>query len=160
MTGTGFLRIPSLLKDLGPFGIRVSTSEEDNILDRNMFKSKIHRATVTEANLEYEGSITIDADLMDAAEMLPYEEVHVWDLNNGSRLVTYTLPGPRGTGTICVNGAAAHMVKPGDKVILATFARMSEEEARTHQPKVVLVDEDNAVVSFTHQEAPFQRATV
>jgi len=129
-------------------------------LERNMFKSKIHRATVTESNLEYEGSITIDADLMDAADMLPHEEVHVWDVDNGSRLVTYTLSGPRGTGTICVNGAAAHLIKPGDKVILATFARMSEEEARTHQPKVVLVDEDNTILTPTHQEAPFQRATV
>jgi len=129
-------------------------------LERNMFKSKIHRATVTEANLEYEGSITIDADLMDAADMLPHEEVHVWDVDNGSRLVTYTLPGPRGTGTICVNGAAAHLIKPGDKVILATFARMNEKEAHTHEPKVVLVDDDNMILSSAHQEMPFQRATV
>ncbi|HUU00281.1 MAG TPA: aspartate 1-decarboxylase [Myxococcota bacterium] len=129
-------------------------------MERNMFKSKIHRATVTEANLEYEGSITIDADLMDAADMLPHEEVHVWDVDNGSRLVTYTLPGPRGTGTICVNGAAAHLIKPGDKVILATFARMNEKEAHTHEPKVVLVDDDNMILSSAHQEMPFQRATV
>lgn len=125
----------------------------------SMFKSKIHRATVTEANLEYEGSITIDQDLLDAAGMLPYEEVHVWDVDNGSRLSTYILPGPRATGTVCVNGAAAHLVKPGDKVILATFCRVTEEEAGSWEPRVVMVDENNAVVSPAHKEIPFRKAS-
>ena len=124
----------------------------------SMFKSKIHRATVTEANIDYEGSLTIDQDLMDAADMLPWEEVHVWDIDNGARLVTYILAGPRGTGTICINGAAAHLVKPGHKVILATFAQMEEEQARTHQPRVVLVDEANRIRSSSHQETPLKIA--
>jgi aspartate 1-decarboxylase len=123
-----------------------------------MFKSKIHRATVTEANIDYEGSLTIDQDLLDAADMLPWEEVHVWDIDNGARLVTYILAGPRGTGTICINGAAAHLVKPGHKVILATFAQMEEEQARSHQPRVVLVDEANRIRSCSHQETPLKIA--
>jgi aspartate 1-decarboxylase len=98
----------------------------------NVFKSKIHRATVTHADLEYEGSVTVDSDLLDAAEILPYEAIHIWNVTRGSRLVTYALPGPRGSGAICVNGAAAHLNKPGDMVILATFADMTREEARQH----------------------------
>ena len=123
---------------------------------RSMFKSKIHRATVTEANIDYEGSVTIDQDLMDAADMLPYEQLHIWDVDNGSRLTTYILPGPRGSGTICINGAAARLVRPGDRVILATFAEMDEQEAKTHQPKVVLVDEHNRIRETDHQEEPFR----
>ena len=99
----------------------------------NVFKSKIHRATVTHADLEYEGSVTVDSDLLDAAEILPYEAVHIWNVTRGSRLMTYALPGPRGSGAICVNGAAAHLNKPGDMVILATFAEMTREEARNHR---------------------------
>ncbi len=109
----------------------------------NVFKSKIHRATVTHADLEYEGSVTVDSDLLDAAEILPYEAVHIWNVTRGSRLMTYALPGPRGSGCICVNGAAAHLNKPGDLVILATFAEMSREEARDYQPIVVRVDARN-----------------
>ena len=120
----------------------------------SMFKSKIHRATVTEANVDYEGSLTIDEDLLDAANMLPWEEVHVWDVDNGARLVTYILPGPRGSGMVCINGAAAHLVKPGDKVILATYAAMEEEEARKHQPMVILVDENNRIKETYHEERP------
>ena len=90
----------------------------------NVFKSKIHRATVTHADVAYEGSVSIDADLMDAAEILPYEAVHIWNVTNGSRLVTYALAGARGSGTVCVNGAAAHLNRPGDLVILATYADM------------------------------------
>jgi len=120
----------------------------------SMFKSKIHRATVTEANVDYEGSVTIDQDLLDAADMLAWEEVHVWDVDNGARLVTYILPGPRGSGVVCVNGGAAHLVKPGDKVILACFATMDAEEARKHQPTVVLVDDDNRIKETRHQERP------
>ena len=115
---------------------------------RRMFLAKIHRATVTHADLHYEGSVTIDADLLDAAGILEHEEVHVWNITRGSRLVTYTLAGPRGSGVICVNGAAAHLVDPGDRVILATFGEMEEDEARTHQPKVVHVDGKNRMVSL------------
>jgi aspartate 1-decarboxylase len=120
----------------------------------NVFKSKIHRATVTHADLEYEGSVTVDSDLLDAAEILPYEAVHIWNVTRGSRLMTYALPGPRGSGAICVNGAAAHLNKPGDLVILATFAEMSREEAREHRPVVVRVDEHNRQTDDVSEELP------
>jgi aspartate 1-decarboxylase len=110
-----------------------------------MFLGKIHRATVTHADLEYEGSVTIDQDLLDAAGMLIHEEIHVLNVTQGTRLVTYTLPGPRGSGIICINGAAAHLNRPGDKVILATYGDMSDEEARRHEPRVVLVDGENRI---------------
>lgn len=114
-------------------------------MKRRMFLSKIHRATVTHADLEYEGSVTIDADLLEAADMLEHEEVHVWNVTQGTRLVTYTLAGPRGSGVICINGAAAHLMSPGDLVILATFGELEDAEARVHAPKVVLVDEHNRI---------------
>jgi aspartate 1-decarboxylase len=117
----------------------------------NVFKSKLHRATVTHADLEYEGSVTIDADLMQAADILPYEAIHIWNITRGSRLVTYALEGPRGSGAVCVNGAAAHLNKPGDLVILATFADMTPEEARAHKPTVVRVDTDNRVVDVSEE---------
>jgi len=120
---------------------------------RRMFLGKIHRATLTHADLHYEGSVTIDQDLLDAAGMLSNEEVHVWNVTRGSRLVTYTLPGPRGSGVICINGAAAHHHEPGDLVILATFGQMTDAEARVHTPKVVRVDAQNRIVSMT-QEIP------
>ena len=120
----------------------------------NVFKSKIHRATVTHADLEYEGSVTVDSDLLDAAEILPYEAVHIWNVTRGSRLVTYALPGPRGSGAICVNGAAAHLNKPGDMVILATFADMTREEARQHRPVVVRVDAQNRQTDDVSEELP------
>jgi aspartate 1-decarboxylase len=126
---------------------------------RCMFKSKIHRATVTEANVDYEGSVTIDQELMDAADMLPNEEVHVWDVDNGARLSTYILPGPRGSGTICINGAAARLVEPGHRVILATFAQLDDAEARVHQPKIVLVDAANRITHRDHRERPFRVAS-
>jgi aspartate 1-decarboxylase len=116
------------------------------IMRLNVFKSKIHRATVTHADVAYEGSVTIDRTLMDAAEILPHEAVHVWNATRGTRLVTYALPGPAGSGAICVNGAAAHLNQPGDVVILATFADMTPEEARQHRPKVVRVDERNRLL--------------
>ena len=109
----------------------------------SMFKSKIHRATITHADLHYEGSVTIDADLLDAADILPNEAVHVWNVTKGTRLVTYALEGPRGSGAICINGAAAHLNSPGDLVILATYADMEASEARAHVPKVVRVDGKN-----------------
>src|SRR5882762_9392377 len=114
---------------------------------RQLFKSKIHRANVTHADLDYEGSVTIDTALMRAADILPYERVHIWNATNGSRLETYALEGPEGSGLICVNGAAAHHARPGDVVILATFAEASDEdEARAWKPIVVRVDPHNRIV--------------
>ena len=119
---------------------------------RSLFKSKIHRATVTDADLDYEGSVTIDEDLMDAAGIWEYEAIHIWNITRGTRLTTYAIKGARGSGVICINGAAAHLNKPGDKVILATFAEMEEAEARRHVPQVVLVDEENRIVSKDARE--------
>ncbi|MDM8109233.1 aspartate 1-decarboxylase [Phascolarctobacterium faecium] len=104
---------------------------------------KIHRATVTEANLEYMGSVTIDSELMEMAGILPGERVQIVDNNNGARLETYTIAGAAGSGVICLNGAAARLVQPGDKVIIMAYAQMTEEEARRCEPKVVMVDEAN-----------------
>jgi aspartate 1-decarboxylase len=109
-----------------------------------LLKSKIHRATVTSTELHYEGSLTIDQDLMDAANILPNEQIHVWDVSNGTRLITYALAGQRGSGIIQVNGAGAHLIRREDVVIIATFASFdSEAEARAYQPIVVHVDGDN-----------------
>ncbi|MFO7445394.1 MAG: aspartate 1-decarboxylase [Ignavibacteriaceae bacterium] len=110
-----------------------------------MFKSKIHRATVTMAELYYEGSITVDKNLLEVADILPYEKVQVVNLNSGSRLETYTLEGPAGSGMICLNGPAARLGTVGDEVIIITYSHMSEEEAKKHIPKVVLVDKQNKV---------------
>lgn len=104
---------------------------------------KIHRATVTEANLEYMGSVTIDSELMEMAGILPGERVQIVDNNNGARLETYTIAGAAGSGVICLNGAAARLVQPGDKIIIMAYAQMTEEEARRCEPKVVMVDEAN-----------------
>lgn len=108
-----------------------------------MMHGKIHRATVTEANLEYMGSVTIDSDLMQLAGILPGERVQIVDNNSGSRLETYTIAGAPGSGVICLNGAAARLVQPGDKVIIMAYAQMTEQEALSLVPKVVMVDEDN-----------------
>ncbi|HMI90385.1 MAG TPA: aspartate 1-decarboxylase [Polyangiales bacterium] len=113
-----------------------------------MFLSKIHRAVVTHADLDYEGSCTIDVDLMEAADILPNQELHIWNITRGTRLVTYALPGPSGSGVICINGAAAHHNQPGDLVILATFGEMDSEEARAFEPKIVMVDQDNRIKSL------------
>jgi aspartate 1-decarboxylase len=120
----------------------------------NIFKSKIHRATVTHADLEYEGSVTIDADLLDAAQILPHEAVHIWNVTRGTRLMTYALEGPRGSCAIAVNGAAAHLNKPGDLVILATYAEMSPEEAKAYRPVVVRVDAKNRMTDDRSLERP------
>ncbi|HJV64592.1 MAG TPA: aspartate 1-decarboxylase [Geomonas sp.] len=112
-------------------------------MDRKMLKSKIHRATVTGADLHYEGSITIDKELMDAADIIPYEAVCVWDVDNGSRFETYAIEGEPGSGVICINGAAARMVAPRDLVIIASFVNMSNAEALAHEPKLVFVDDKN-----------------
>jgi aspartate 1-decarboxylase len=114
-------------------------------MQRLMFKSKIHRATVTAANLNYEGSLTIDPDLLEAADILPYEQIHVWDVSNGARLVTYALPGTSASGEVCVNGAGAHLIKPGDLVIVATYTLMTGRKARKYEPTVVFVDGANKI---------------
>ena len=108
-----------------------------------MFKGKLHRLTVTEADLHYEGSITLDAELMEAAKLLPYERVQVLNVNAGTRLETYTIPATPGSRTVCLNGPAARLVAPGDQVIVIAYAEMTPEEAREHRPRVVLVDAGN-----------------
>jgi aspartate 1-decarboxylase len=112
---------------------------------RTMLKSKLHRVTVTQADLEYEGSITIDRDLMEAADLLEHEKVDIYDITNGNRLSTYVIPGERGSGVIGINGAAAHLVKPGDLAIVASYVQMSEPEARDYQPLVCFVDSANSL---------------
>jgi aspartate 1-decarboxylase len=113
---------------------------------RTMCKGKIHRATVTQADLNYIGSITVDQDLLDAANIYPYEKVQVVNINNGSRLETYTIAGARGSGVICLNGAAARLTAPGDKVIIMSYAGCTEEEIRNLVPQIVFVDDENRMV--------------
>ena len=117
-----------------------------------MLKSKIHRATVTQAELDYVGSITVDADLLESAGILEYEKVLVVDITNGSRLETYTIAGERGSGIICLNGAAAKLIDAGDTVIIMAFAEMDEKEAKEFRPTVVFVDEDNKIKSIKNYE--------
>ncbi len=122
---------------------------------RTLLKSKIHRATVTHADLQYEGSLTIDAELMRAADILPYERVQVWNVSNGRRLETYALEGAPGSGVVCANGAAAHHVRPEDVVIIATFAEFDDDaEARAFRPVVVRVDRANRLVAGSAEETP------
>lgn len=120
---------------------------------RTMLKSKIHRATVTHADLHYVGSVTVDEDLMDAADLLAGERVAIVDVTNGARLETYVIPGARGTGVVGINGAAAHLVAPGDLVILIAYATMDEDESRHYLPRVVFVDADNRIVHQGHDPA-------
>ncbi|HET8643310.1 MAG TPA: aspartate 1-decarboxylase [Pseudonocardiaceae bacterium] len=115
---------------------------------RTMLKSKIHRVTVTHADLHYVGSLTVDEDLMDAADLLPGEQVAIVDVTNGARLETYVIPGERGTGVLGINGAAAHLVSPGDLAIVISYAVMADSKARAHRPKVVFVDAANRPVQF------------
>lgn len=110
-----------------------------------MLKCKLHRATVTQADLDYEGSVTIDRDLIDAAGLLLNEQVDILDITNGNRLTTYVIEGERGSGTIGINGAAAHLIKTGDLVIICAYAQMDEARAKLHKPTVLLLDEDNKV---------------
>jgi aspartate 1-decarboxylase len=114
-------------------------------MNRTMFRSKIHKAVVTMAELYYEGSITVDKELLEAADILPYEKVQVVNLNTGSRLETYTLEGPAGSGMICLNGPAARLGAVGDEVIIITYTTMSDEEAKKHKPKIILVDKNNKI---------------
>jgi aspartate 1-decarboxylase len=119
---------------------------------RTVFKSKLHRATVTEANLNYVGSITIDEDLLDAADICVNEKVQVVNNNNGARLETYAIPGPRGSGVICLNGAAARLVQPGDRVIIITYAVIDDKEARAFKPTVVFLDDANRIAEVKSAE--------
>ena len=122
-------------------------------MHRILLKSKIHRATVTEADLHYEGSVTIDADLMDAADLAPFEQVQIYDVTSGARLTTYAICGPRGAGGICINGAAAHLVHPGDVVIIACYAQFADAEIHGHAPRIVHVDADNRIKELTRSLA-------
>ncbi|MDM8534130.1 aspartate 1-decarboxylase [Clostridiaceae bacterium HSG29] len=117
-----------------------------------MFKGKIHRATVTEAELNYVGSITIDSDLLEASNILPGEKVQIVNNNNGERIETYTIKGEAGSGVICLNGAAARRVQPGDKVIIISYAQMTPEEAKTFEPSVVFVNHQNKIIEKSHME--------
>jgi aspartate 1-decarboxylase len=128
---------------------------------RTFFNSKIHRATVTHADLDYEGSVSIDEDLLEAAGIWEYEAVHIWNITRGTRIQTYAIKGERGSGVICINGAAAHLNKPGDLVIIATFAELEEADARHHKPNVVLVDRQNRIVAKDAVEVagPARRVT-
>lgn len=117
-----------------------------------MLKAKIHRATVTQAELDYVGSITVDIELLEQAGILEYEKVQIVDINNGARFETYTIAGERGSGVMCLNGAAARMVQTGDKIILMTYAQMTPEEAKELRPKVLFVDGDNKIKKITDYE--------
>lgn len=120
-------------------------------LQRPMMISKIHRATITDADLHYVGSITVDEDLLDAADLLPGQQVDVVDVTNGSRLTTYVLPGEAGSGELCINGAAAHLVHKGDIVILMAYGMLDDAEARTYSPRVVFVDENNTPIDISDE---------
>jgi aspartate 1-decarboxylase len=115
-------------------------------MERILLKSKIHRATLTDLSLDYEGSITVDTDLLEAADILPNEQVHVLNVNNGSRLTTYTIAGERGSGEMALNGPAARLGAVGDKVIVLTYAQFPEEECRNHNPLVIRVDDRNHII--------------
>ena len=120
----------------------------------SMLKSKLHRAVVTHADLHYEGSLTMDQALMQAADILPWEEVHVWNVTRGTRFRTYAMEGEAGSGVVCANGAAAHLTGPGDVVIVATYVQLDEPAARQHRPRIVLVGEGNRIVRSNADEVP------
>lgn len=114
-------------------------------MKRNMLKSKIHKATVTDRKLDYEGSATIDASLMKAVDILHHENIQIYNLTNGNRFETYAIAAPEGSGEICVNGAAAHLVEKGDQVIIASYAFYDEEEVKSHDPDIVVLDDRNRI---------------
>lgn len=118
---------------------------------RIMLKSKIHRVRVTEANIDYEGSITIDKELMAAADILPYEQVHVLNVNNGARFTTYAIEGEKGSGVICVNGAAARLVSKGDTAIILTYTNIEDRDLADHNPRLVYVDVQNSITRIGHE---------
>ncbi|MCU9599824.1 aspartate 1-decarboxylase [Pallidibacillus thermolactis] len=119
---------------------------------RTMMKGKLHRARVTEANLNYVGSITIDEDLLDAVNMLPNEKVQIVNNNNGARFETYIIPGKRGSGVICLNGAAARLVQPGDVIIIISYCLIAEENVRRHKPKIAVLNEENKIIEMIESE--------
>jgi len=119
-------------------------------MERLMCKSKLHRATVTQAELHYEGSVTIDADLMDAADIMPYEKIQVVNINNGSRFESYVIEGRRRSGTICINGAAARLAVVGDEIIIISYAAYTEEELKSFKPTLLLLDKNNKVKDIKH----------
>jgi aspartate 1-decarboxylase len=119
---------------------------------RTMMNGKIHRARVTEANLNYVGSVTIDEDILDAVGILPNEKVAIVNNNNGARLETYTIPGERGSGVVCLNGAAARLVQTGDIVIIISYVMVAEERVRDHKPKIAIMNEDNQIVEMIAHE--------
>ena len=121
---------------------------------RLMLRSKVHRATVTQADLDYEGSLTLDQDLMDAADLREFEGIQVYNITNGSRLETYVITGERGSGTVCINGAAAHLAGPGDLVIIASYVWLEEKEVLTRQPRIVLVDGKNRIKRIRDRHTP------
>jgi aspartate 1-decarboxylase len=125
-----------------------------------MFKSKLHHLHVTEADLYYEGSITIDTELLELAGLLPYEKVQVVNVNNGNRLETYTIPGPKGSRIVCMNGPAARLTSVGDRIIVISYAQMSPEEAKQHKPKIVVVDKNNDPVQILEESVYGQRVTI
>ena len=127
-------------------------------MHRTLLKSKIHRATVTDANVDYEGSISIDRDLMDLADLQEYEQVHIYNISNGNRFSTYVIEGERKSGNVCINGAAAHLAKRGDLVIIANYASYSENEASLHKPKLVYVNDDNSVKNISDHIAKLKIA--
>jgi len=123
-------------------------------MTREMLRAKVHRITVTERDVEYEGSLTLDAELMEAGGMIPFERVEVYDVDNGSRFATYLIEGDRGSGACCVNGAAARLVERGDRLILATYCAVDEEAALRHRPAIVLVDAQNRLTAVKDHEGP------
>jgi aspartate 1-decarboxylase len=125
-----------------------------------MFKSKLHHLHVTEADLYYEGSITIDTELLELAGLLPYEKVQVVNVNNGNRLETYTIPGPKGSRIVCMNGPAARLTSVGDRIIVISYAQMSPDEAKQHKPKIVVVDKNNDPVQILEESVYGQRVTI
>lgn len=123
-------------------------------MQRIMLKSKIHRARITEANLYYEGSFTIDEDIMDSADIIPYEKVSVVNINNGERFETYVIPGERGSKTFCLNGAAARKGTVGDEVIIISYIHLESDELKTYKPTMILVNKNNEIIEKTHETAP------
>lgn len=147
-TGTGHYKIETVIHKY--LCTRLQERNENMLV--NMLKGKIHRATVKQAELNYVGSITVDEDLMNAAGILEYEKVQIVDVDNGSRFETYVIAGERGSGMICLNGAAARMVQTGDKIIIMCYAQMTPEEFKENPPKVVFVDDDNHISRITNYE--------
>lgn len=122
-------------------------------MKRTMMRAKIHRISVTQADLTYEGSLTLDTQIMDAADMVPYERVDIFNCDNGARFSTYLIEGAPGSGVCCANGAAARLVQPGDKLILVSYTDVAEEDARNHKPQVVLVGENNSIKETKNEES-------